>query len=209
MASTIDRPVGLTPRGLSPGRAALAALVLLGPIADGIGVLTEPYGVSDNSAAQAAKIATHQGAEGLYLWINALINYTYIPGLLIAGVVALSQSRRLGGAALAVLTVAILGLATIGPSTPDIINIGGAKLGLDPATTHRARTIALNAGVSTLLLGTDGIPIYLGRKVRFVTTGQRSQITTTRDARGRWQHTVHHPGRTRRTWRGSSRAQGP
>ncbi|MCW2941121.1 MAG: putative endonuclease [Actinomycetia bacterium] len=134
-----------------------------------------------------------------------------------------------------------------------------------PLPIHRARTIALNAGVSTLLLGADGIPIYLGPKVRFVTTGQRrvlealydtcafqecdiparfceidhvlnfsdypltdvdllapccryhnvlkythtDQITTTRDARGRWQHTVHHPGPTRRRGRGGSRAQGP
>ncbi|HXA59362.1 MAG TPA: DUF222 domain-containing protein [Streptosporangiaceae bacterium] len=113
-----------------------------------------------------------------------------------------------------------------------------------PVSIRRARQIALNAGVSLLMLGPDGIPLYLGDKVRFVTVAQRrvlnalydtcafvdcdipatlcdidhvldfskyqltdidllvpccsfhnrlkfrkaDQITTTRDARGRWQY---------------------
>ncbi|MFD0857292.1 HNH endonuclease signature motif containing protein, partial [Actinomadura adrarensis] len=35
------------------------------------------------------------------------------------------------------------------------------------------RRLALTAGVSPLILGTGGIPLYLGRRVRFATPGQR------------------------------------
>ncbi|MCW2938172.1 MAG: endonuclease [Actinomycetia bacterium] len=42
-----------------------------------------------------------------------------------------------------------------------------------PIPIGRARQIALNAGVSLLMLGPDGIPLYLGDRVRFVTAGQR------------------------------------
>jgi hypothetical protein len=40
----------------------------------------------------------------------------------------------------------------------------------------RARTIAINAGISTLVLGPVGVPLYLGGKVRFATSGQRRAL---------------------------------
>ena len=42
-----------------------------------------------------------------------------------------------------------------------------------PIGTQRARQILLNAGFSTLVLGTDGHPLYLGRRVRCATPAQR------------------------------------
>jgi hypothetical protein len=42
-----------------------------------------------------------------------------------------------------------------------------------PVTPENARRIALNAGISPLVLGRAGIPIYLGRSVRFATSAQR------------------------------------
>jgi hypothetical protein len=42
-----------------------------------------------------------------------------------------------------------------------------------PISPERARVIALNAGVSALILGRDGIPLYLGNRARFVSPGQR------------------------------------
>jgi uncharacterized protein DUF222 len=42
-----------------------------------------------------------------------------------------------------------------------------------PISSRQARVIAVNAGVSLLLLGADGVPLYLGGKVRFVTPAQR------------------------------------
>jgi hypothetical protein len=42
-----------------------------------------------------------------------------------------------------------------------------------PIRPEQARIIALNAGVSALVLGPDGIPLYLGRRARLVTSGQR------------------------------------
>ncbi|MGI5204648.1 DUF222 domain-containing protein [Spirillospora sp. CA-108201] len=42
-----------------------------------------------------------------------------------------------------------------------------------PIPADQARRIALNAGVSPLLLGADGFPLYLGRTERFATPAQR------------------------------------
>jgi hypothetical protein len=42
-----------------------------------------------------------------------------------------------------------------------------------PIGMERARQILLNAGFSTLVLGTDGHPLYLGRRVRCATPAQR------------------------------------
>jgi hypothetical protein len=44
--------------------------------------------------------------------------------------------------------------------------------------TDRARTILLNAGFSALVLGTDGHPLYLGRRVRFASPAQRRVLHT-------------------------------
>lgn len=50
-----------------------------------------------------------------------------------------------------------------------------------PVSIGRARQIALNAGVSLLMLGPDGIPLYLGDKVRFVTVAQRRVLNALYD----------------------------
>jgi hypothetical protein len=47
-----------------------------------------------------------------------------------------------------------------------------------PITTQRAREILLNAGFSALVLGSDGLPIYLGRRVRCATPAQRRVLLT-------------------------------
>jgi hypothetical protein len=45
-----------------------------------------------------------------------------------------------------------------------------------PVSAWQARIIALNAGVSLLLLDSDGVPIYLGNKTRLFTAAQRRVI---------------------------------
>jgi hypothetical protein len=45
-----------------------------------------------------------------------------------------------------------------------------------PISPWQARIIALNAGISLLLLDSNGIPLYLGTKTRFFTTAQRRVI---------------------------------
>jgi hypothetical protein len=45
-----------------------------------------------------------------------------------------------------------------------------------PLTSEQARIIALNAGISALILGADGHPLYLGRTARFVTPAQRRAL---------------------------------
>ncbi|WP_433476596.1 DUF222 domain-containing protein [Spirillospora sp. CA-142024] len=47
-----------------------------------------------------------------------------------------------------------------------------------PIPAAQARRIALNAGVSPLLLGKGNIPLYLGHKVRFATAPQRQVLET-------------------------------
>src|SRR5256885_2115255 len=47
-----------------------------------------------------------------------------------------------------------------------------------PIPTQRARQILLNAGFSTLVLGSDGHPLYLGRRVRCATPAQRRVLLT-------------------------------
>ena len=47
-----------------------------------------------------------------------------------------------------------------------------------PIPVERARSILLNAGYSTLILGTDGHPLYLGRRVRCATPAQRRVLQT-------------------------------
>ncbi|MER7541786.1 DUF222 domain-containing protein [Spirillospora sp. NPDC127506] len=47
-----------------------------------------------------------------------------------------------------------------------------------PIPAEQARRIALNAGVSPLLLGTGHTPLYLGHRVRFATAPQRQVLET-------------------------------
>ncbi|TDC62436.1 HNH endonuclease [Actinomadura sp. GC306] len=47
-----------------------------------------------------------------------------------------------------------------------------------PIPPEQARRIALNAGVSPLLLGRGNVPLYLGKKVRFATGPQRQVLET-------------------------------
>jgi hypothetical protein len=46
-----------------------------------------------------------------------------------------------------------------------------------PLSPAQARRLAANAEISTLLLGHDGVPLYLGRKVRIATSAQRTAVT--------------------------------
>jgi hypothetical protein len=47
-----------------------------------------------------------------------------------------------------------------------------------PIPAEQARRIALNAGVSPLLLGRGNLPLYLGHRVRFATPAQRQVLET-------------------------------
>jgi hypothetical protein len=45
-----------------------------------------------------------------------------------------------------------------------------------PISPQDARRLALNAGISALILGRDEIPLYLGRTTRFATSAQRRTL---------------------------------
>ncbi|MGI8336560.1 DUF222 domain-containing protein [Actinomadura scrupuli] len=64
-------------------------------------------------------------------------------------------------------------LASAGPSLSGRQRIPARLLDGTPISPEDARRIALNAGISALVLGREGIPIYLGRSTRFATSAQR------------------------------------
>ncbi|MGI8334941.1 DUF222 domain-containing protein [Actinomadura scrupuli] len=53
-----------------------------------------------------------------------------------------------------------------------------------PISPEDARRIALNAGISGLILGHEGIPLYLGRSIRFATSAQRRTLLAQYDTCG-------------------------
>jgi hypothetical protein len=50
-----------------------------------------------------------------------------------------------------------------------------------PISAADARRIALTAGISALILGRGGLPLYLGRTVRFATPAQRKALLAVYD----------------------------
>lgn len=63
----------------------------------------------------------------------------------------------------------------------DTLTGGGAPARLTDGSripAEQARRIALNAGVSPLILGRGSVPLYLGRRVRFATPAQRQVLET-------------------------------
>ena len=68
------------------------------------------------------------------------------------------------------------GSAVPHPVGPRAGRVPARLLNGTPISAQDARRIALNAGISPLLLGHHGSPLYLGRTVRFVTPAQRKVL---------------------------------
>ena len=107
-------------------RVALALLIPVGPLAVAVlrGIL--PYSTTDSSAQIVSKVAAHQGAEGLVLWLTLIATYALIPGVIAVGLMA-ARSRPVLGTTALVLTVAgFLALPAVAVS--DQVALSGVRL---------------------------------------------------------------------------------
>jgi hypothetical protein len=156
-------------------RRALAILMPIGPLAIAVlrGIL--PYKTVDTPAAAAAKIAAHQGAESVVMWLMFAALLTLIPGVIATGMVARRGAPRLGTVGLVLSSAAFMSLFWV-ISVADMVGLAAARIGMSPATTGRLVTTVGNihpVGLATGLfvfghiigIALLGIALWRGRLV--------------------------------------------
>ena len=173
--ATQARPTRSIPRP-GPARTALAILMPIGPLAIAVlrGIL--PYAGTDSNAAMAAKVAAHQSAEMIVVWLTFVAVLTLIPGVIALGMLARRHSPKLGtvGLVLAYAAFACLFWSSIAGS--DTVALGAARIGMHPGTTGALLTSITN--IPPIGLGTAifvfghivslvllGIALWRGRAV--------------------------------------------
>jgi hypothetical protein len=78
-------------RETGPGallRAGLIAVIVLGPLSIAVLRAILPYGTNDDSATIAAKVAEHQTAQTVQLWLTLIAMTTLVPGVIAVGLLA-------------------------------------------------------------------------------------------------------------------------
>lgn len=170
----------LTPAATSdtgPGaisRRGLAAVVVLGPLSITIlrGIL--PYHTADDTATIAAKVADHQTAQTVALWLTLVAMLTLVPGVIAVGLLAARHARRLGtwGMALAVTGFSMLSAITALDFTAlagarSGIGLGPTTLVLDELNTDPSLTVAVTAFVVGHIIGMIllGVALLRGRVI--------------------------------------------
>lgn len=146
-------------------RSALVAVVTAGPLSIAIlrGIL--PYSTVDDTTEIATKIAQHQTAQTLTLWLSLIAMATLLPGVIAVGLLALRHARILGGWGLALAAAgfsqlwaiiavdfAALSAADSGLGIPATVSL------LDELSTHPVQLAAtamfiLGHIIGTILLG--------------------------------------------------------
>jgi hypothetical protein len=125
-------------------RQALAILMPIGPLAIAVlrGIL--PYTTTDSNAAMAAKVAAHQGAETIVIWLTFVALLTLIPGVITLGLLARRHAPRLGtiGLVLAYAAFACLFWSSVAGS--DSIALGAARAGIPPGVASALITSVAN-----------------------------------------------------------------
>ena len=160
-------------RETGPGallRAGLIAVIVLGPLSiAGLRAIL-PYGTNDDSATIAAKVAEHQTAQTVQLWLTLIAMTTLVPGVIAVGLLAARNARVLGiwGMALAVAGFSLLWAIT----TTDFTALAGAQsgIGLDATTkvidnlnSSPAQVVATTVFVIGHIIGTSLIGVALLR----------------------------------------------
>jgi hypothetical protein len=138
MTATADHPVGTT-SPTRPGfdRRALAVLMPVGPLAIAVVRAILPYNTTDSNATMAAKVAEHQGVEGVVIWLTFVALLTLIPGVIALGLLARRHAPRLGTTG---LVLAFAGFTSLFWSTvagSDTVALGAAHIGMRPALTGK------------------------------------------------------------------------
>ena len=118
-------------------RRALAILMPIGPLAIAIvrGIL--PYDTTDSNTTMAAKVAAHQGAESVVVWLTFVALLTLIPGVIVLGLLARRHAPRLGTAGLVLAFAAFMSLFWSTVAGSDNVALGAARIGLNPAVTGK------------------------------------------------------------------------
>ena len=118
-------------------RRALAVLLPVGPLAVAIlrGIL--PYYTTDSNTVLAARVAAHQGAEQIVLWLTVIAILTLIPAVITAGLMARRGAPRLGTAGLVLSFAGLMFLGSPSIAGPDTVALGAARIGMAPGTVGR------------------------------------------------------------------------
>jgi hypothetical protein len=118
----------------------------------------------------AAKVAAHQGAESIVLWLTLVALLTLIPGVIARGMLARRNAPRLGTIGLVLAFAAFMNL----PATTDDVALAAARIGTSPAVTGKlldsmGAIPALGLGTNLFVLGHIiglallGIALWRGR----------------------------------------------
>jgi len=127
-----------------PARTALAVVIPVGPLAIAVvrGIL--PYNTTDSSTAMAAKVAAHQGAEMIVIWLTFVALLTLIPGVITLGMLARRHASRLGTAGLVLAYAAFACLFWSSVAGSDNVALGAARIGMHPGATGALLTSIAN-----------------------------------------------------------------
>jgi len=127
-----------------PARTALAVVIPVGPLAIAVvrGIL--PYNTTDSSTAMAAKVAAHQGAEMIVIWLTFVALLTLIPGVITLGMLARRHAPRLGTAGLVLAYAAFACLFWSSVAGSDNVALGAARIGMHPGATGALLTSIAN-----------------------------------------------------------------
>jgi hypothetical protein len=116
-------------------RLALAVILPIGPLAiAGVRALL-PYYTTDSNTTMAARIAAHQGAETVVIWLTLVGLLTLIPGVIATGMIARRHSPVLGTIGLCVAYVSFAFLFWSAVAGSDNVALAAARIGLHPAVT--------------------------------------------------------------------------
>ena len=107
----------------------------IGPLAIAIlrGIL--PYYTTDSNTVLAARVAAHQGAEKIVIWLTFVAMLTLIPGVIALGLMARRGAPRLGTAGLVLAFAAFMCLFWSSVAGSDTVALGAARIGMQPGTT--------------------------------------------------------------------------
>ena len=95
-----------------PGARWLVAVLLpVGPAAIAVLRLIMPYSTADDSATIVGKVAAHQGAQSLVVWLGLLGALTMVPAVLWVASLTRERAPRTTVAALALLVPGYVALA--------------------------------------------------------------------------------------------------
>lgn len=171
-AQPTARPLRI-PRPLA---VALAIAAPIAPLAIGLGDVLTPYRDAGDARGVLDAFAAHPAVVDVLLWLPLLITLTLIPGVLAAGLAALSGAPRLAGAGLIIgVPCWAVGLLIPGPdsSARALLDAGvpraeAARL-LDVVAAHPAPVVgvALALFVVGHILGTVllGLALWRARAV--------------------------------------------